>query len=113
MEHFERARALIGLKRGTEAEASALKARDMKPDDPQVFLVLANSHIQERKHAAVLQDFDGYLKVETDATARETIRERRDRLQRALQSVLARRNGQPRQLPLPTLSKMAAVSLQV
>jgi hypothetical protein len=45
MEHFERARALIGLKRGTEAEASALKARDMKPDDPQVFLVLANSHI--------------------------------------------------------------------
>ncbi len=46
--HFELARALSALKRPEEAEKSAIQARDLKPDNPAVYLVLANIHIQLR-----------------------------------------------------------------
>ncbi len=82
---FELARALVGLKRGAEAEASALQAKELKPDNPQVYLVLANVHIQQQKFALVVRDFDDYLKLAPDAPGSDQIRERRDRMRKALQ----------------------------
>ena len=83
--HFELARSLVGLKRAPEAEASALKALELKPDSPQVLLVLANAHMQQREYASVVRDFDGYLKLAPDAAGSDTIRQRRDALKKALQ----------------------------
>jgi tetratricopeptide (TPR) repeat protein len=87
--HFELARSLVGLKRGPEAEASAIRARDLKPDNPQVFLVLANVHLQGRDYPAVVQDFNAYLKLDPSSPASEGIRNRRDQLQKAIQNAQA------------------------
>lgn len=98
--HFELARALVGLNRGEEAEGSAIRARDLKPDNAPVYLVLANCHMLEHHYFAVLQDFDAYLKVEPNGSQSENIRQRRDRLQKELQNApaqLATPGAQPHQ----------------
>jgi len=91
--HFELARALVGLKRAHEAEASALQAKELKPDYAQVYLVLANAHIQQQKFAYVVQDFDEYLKLAPDAPGSDQIRQRRDRMREALQHMAATPNA--------------------
>jgi tetratricopeptide (TPR) repeat protein len=87
--HFALARALVGLKRAPEAEASALQAKELKPDDPQVYLVLANAHIQQQKFSSVVQDFSAYLKLAPNAPGSDQIRQRRDRMQEVLQHAAA------------------------
>jgi Flp pilus assembly protein TadD len=82
---FELARALVGLKRGAEAETSAIKCRELKPDNAPVFLVLANAHMLQQKYPAVVQDFDSYLKLEPNGPLSENVRQRRERLQNELQ----------------------------
>ena len=82
--HFELARALVGLKRGPEAEASAVRARDLKSDNAPVYLLLANVHLQEQKFSAVVEDFDEYLKLAPNAPGSDQIRQRRDRMREAL-----------------------------
>jgi Tfp pilus assembly protein PilF len=84
--HFALARALVGLQHGQEAEASASRSRDLKPDNSQVYLVLANAHMLERHYFAVVQDFDAYLNLEPQGPESDNIRERRDRLQQELQN---------------------------
>jgi Tfp pilus assembly protein PilF len=91
--HLELARALVGLKRGTEAEASALQAKALKPDDPQIYLVLANAHIQQQKFTDVVQDFDEYLKLARNAPGSDQIRQRRDRMRNALQQAAPKSNA--------------------
>jgi tetratricopeptide (TPR) repeat protein len=83
---FELARALIGLKRGPEAEASALQAKELRPDYPEIYLVLANAHIQQQKFGEVVQDFDEYLRLAPNAPGSDQIRQRRDRMRKALQN---------------------------
>ncbi len=94
---YELARALVGLKRAAEAEASAAQARDMKPDNAQVYLVLANAHIQQKKFSAVVQDFDSYLKLAPNAPGSDQIRLRRDRMQEALRRAASQQAPAPNQ----------------
>jgi len=82
---FELARALVGLKRAREAEASALRARELEPDNAPIYLVLANAHLQQQKFASVVEDFDAYLKLAPNAVGSDQIRQRRDRMRAALQ----------------------------
>lgn len=91
---FEQARALIGLRRGAEGEAIALRAMGLRPDNPQVYLVLANAHIQQRKFASVVQDFDEYLKLAPNAPGSDQIRQRRDRMREALLHAASAPEGQ-------------------
>jgi tetratricopeptide (TPR) repeat protein len=81
---FELARALVGLKRAPEAEVSAMQARDLKPDNAQVYLVLANAHIQQQKFSSVVRDFDEYLRLAPNASNSDPIRRQRGRIQEAL-----------------------------
>ena len=90
--HFEMARALSGLKRAEEAEKSASKARDLKPDDPGVYLILANIHIQLRDYPSLLKDLNTYLKLSPNGLEAEQARKTRDELQTAMQST----QNQPR-----------------
>jgi len=94
--HFALARALVGLQRGEEAEASASRSRDLKPDNSQVYLLLANAHMLQHHYFAVVQDFDAYLKVEPQGPQSENIRERRDRMQKELEDA-------PPQQPNPSV----------
>ena len=82
---YELARSLVGLKRGAEAEVSAEQAAQLKPDNPNIYLVLANAHIQQQKFSSVVRDFDDYLKLAPNAPGSDQIRQRRDRMREALQ----------------------------
>ena len=84
--HFELARALSALKRPEEAEKSATQARDLKPDNPAAYLVLANIHIQLRDYAALLKDLDSYLKISPTGPEADQARKTRDDLQAAMRS---------------------------
>src|ERR1700730_9903435 len=93
--HFEMARALSGLKRPEEAEKSATMARDLKPDNPAAYLVLANIHIQLRNYVALLKDLDTYLKISPSGPEADQARKNRVELQRMRsEQAQARANGQ-------------------
>jgi tetratricopeptide (TPR) repeat protein len=84
--HFELARALTALKRPEEAEKSATQARDLKPDNSAIFLLLANIHIQLRDHVGLKKDLDQYLKVAPSGPAANQARRTQDQLRAILQS---------------------------
>ena len=79
---FELARSLVGLKRASEAETSALRARDLAPQNPQVYLVLANVHVLQQNYPAAVQDFDAYLKLVPNGQSSDAARRTRDKLQK-------------------------------
>jgi tetratricopeptide (TPR) repeat protein len=60
---FELARALTALKRPEEAEKSARQSRDMMPDNPPIYLLLANIHIQRKDYPALIRDLNEYLRL--------------------------------------------------
>lgn len=93
--HFELARALVGLKKEVEAEASASKCRDLKPDNAPVYLVLANVHMLQHNYSAVVQDFDSYLKLEPTGLLSDNVRQRRERLQYELQHSPEKKDAGP------------------
>jgi tetratricopeptide (TPR) repeat protein len=94
--HFELARALTALKRAEEAEKSAIQSRDLKPDNPPAYLVLANIHIQLRDYEALLKDLDSYLKLVPTGPGADQARKTRENLQAAMQKAQAeaQSNGQ-------------------
>jgi len=84
--HFELARALVGFQKGAEAETSALRAKELAPDQASVYLVLASAHQLQQNLSAAVQDFDAYLKLEPSGPLSDAVRQRRDRLQKAIGS---------------------------
>ena len=78
---FELARALNALKRPEEAEKSAQQARDIMPDNPPVYLLLANIHIQRRDYPALLRDLDDYLRLAPNGPEADQARKTRERIQ--------------------------------
>jgi tetratricopeptide (TPR) repeat protein len=101
--HFELARALTALKRPEEAEKSATQARDLKPDNSAIFLLLANIHIQLRDHVALKKDLDQYLKVAPTGPAADQARRTQNQLQAILQSEQDQERGKN-----PTTSRSVA-----
>ncbi len=82
--HYELARALVGLNRLDAAEKSAREAKTRKPDLAVVYLILANVHIRKRNYPVLLQDLDGYLKLEPNGPMSDKARQMRESVQRAL-----------------------------
>jgi Flp pilus assembly protein TadD len=83
--YFELARALVGLQRATEAESSAQRARELAPQNSQIYLVLANVHVLQQNYQAAVQDFDAYLKLEPNGQSSDAVRRTRDKLQKQVQ----------------------------
>jgi tetratricopeptide (TPR) repeat protein len=81
---LELARALAGLKHPVEAEAIALKASELNPNNPKTFLVLGNIHIEQRKYDAVLKDFETYLKLDPSGPLSDQVRASEAQARRAL-----------------------------
>ena len=82
---FELARSQVGLKQASEAEINALRARDLAPQNPQVYLVLANVHVLQQNYQAAVQDFDAYLKLDPDGPSNDAVRRTRDKFQKQVQ----------------------------
>jgi tetratricopeptide (TPR) repeat protein len=77
---FELARALFGLKQLEDAEKSAIEARNLKPDNSSVYLMLANIHIQRHDYPALQSDLEGYLKLVPTGPQADQARKTRDDL---------------------------------
>jgi Flp pilus assembly protein TadD len=73
----ELARALHGLGQGQAAEAAALEAKRLQPDDPQTYLILANIHLKANRYRALIRDLDQYLELEPDGPQAEQARNMR------------------------------------
>jgi hypothetical protein len=81
---FELARALTALKQTDEAEKSAQKSRDLMPDNPPVYLLLANIHIQRKDYPALIRDLDDYLRLAPIGPEADQARKTRERVQALL-----------------------------
>jgi tetratricopeptide (TPR) repeat protein len=83
---FELAVALSGQQRFKEAVTSAAAARDLKPENPQIYLLLYNLHIRTNDFRAALQDTESYLKLTPDGAAADRVRRMQEQVQKAIQS---------------------------
>jgi tetratricopeptide (TPR) repeat protein len=83
---YELARALLALRRLPEAEASAYAARDLKPDNPDVYLLLTEIHRRTQNPSALLQDIDAYLKLAPQSPAAPQMRNLREQLLKFMES---------------------------
>jgi Tfp pilus assembly protein PilF len=81
---FELARALIALKQTDEAEKNAQQARDIMPDNPPIYLLLANIHIQKKDYPSIVRDLDEYLRLAPNNPEAEQARKTRERVQNFL-----------------------------
>src|ERR1700687_41769 len=83
---YELSRALLGLQHMPEAEASAFAARDLKPDNPDVYLLLSEIHRSTHNAPALLQDLDTYLKLVPQGPAAPQVRKLREQLVKYIES---------------------------
>jgi carboxypeptidase family protein/tetratricopeptide repeat protein len=83
---FELARALNGLKKPEEAEKNAIQSRDLMPDNPAVYLLLANIHIQRRDIHALQSDLEQYLRVAPNGPEADQARKTLERVQGIINS---------------------------
>ena len=89
---FELARALFGLKQTGEAEQRAVQARDLNPDNPEIYSLLANIHINRHDIAALAKDLDTLLKLEPTGAEADQAR----KIQGELQAYVKRIDEQTR-----------------
>jgi len=83
---FELAVALSGQQRFKEAVSSAAAARDLKPENPQVYLLLYNLHIHTDDFPAALRDTESYLKLIPEGATADRVRRMQEQVQKAVQS---------------------------
>jgi tetratricopeptide (TPR) repeat protein len=81
---FELARALTAMKQTDEAEKSAQQSRDLMPDNPAVYLLLANIHIQRKDYPALVRDIDDYLRLSPTGPEADQARKTKERVQSML-----------------------------
>ncbi len=83
---FELAVALSGQQRFKDAVASASASRDLKPDNPQIYLLLYNLHIRTNDFPGALRDTESYLKLAPDGASADRVRRMQEQVQKALQT---------------------------
>jgi tetratricopeptide (TPR) repeat protein len=83
---FELAVALAGEHRYKEAVSCATSARDLKPENPQVYLLLYNLHIRTEDFPGALHDTESYLKLTPDGATADRVRRMQEQVQKAVQS---------------------------
>ena len=83
---YELSRAELALRRLPEAEASAYAARDLKPENPDIYLLLSEIHRHTQNPGALLQDIDSYLKLAPQGPAAPQVRKLREQLVKFMES---------------------------
>jgi len=83
---FELAVALSGQQRFKEAVTCASAARDLKPENPQIYLLLYNLHVRTNDFPAALSDTQSYLKLTPDGATADRVRRMQEQVQKAVQS---------------------------
>lgn len=83
---FELAVALSGQHRFKEAVTSASAARDLKPENPSIYLLLYNLHIRTEDFPGALRDTESYLKLAPDGATADRVRRMQDQVQKEVQA---------------------------
>ena len=83
---FELAVALGGEHRYKEALVCASAARDLKPENPQIYLLLYNLHIHTEDFPGALLDTESYLKLTPDGATADRVRKMQEQVRKAVQS---------------------------
>ena len=83
---YELSRALLAQRRLPEAKVSAYAARDLKPDNPDIYLLLSEIHRHTQNPSALLQDIDAYLKLAPQGPAAPQVRKLREQLVKLMES---------------------------
>jgi tetratricopeptide (TPR) repeat protein len=78
--YYELGRALFSQQHVAEAEAAASTARDLKPENPDVYLLLTEIHRSTHNAPALLHDIDTYLKLAPQGPAAPQVRKLREQL---------------------------------
>lgn len=85
----EMAQALLGLERPVDAEKYAQAAVKLQPDNPLLWLLLADVHSQLQNNPALIEDLDTYLKLAPKGAMAERARQGRDEAKQRLQQSTA------------------------
>jgi tetratricopeptide (TPR) repeat protein len=93
--YFERARALLGLKKYAEAEQSANKCVELNARHKDTYVVLTNVHIEMREYRQALKDIDAYLKIDSTSSASEHMRATRAQVAKAIANAQSKANRKP------------------
>lgn len=93
--YFELARAQMGEKLPQKAEKNVQQARNLNPKDPQIYLLMANIHIESHDYVSLLQDLNGYLKLDPKGPQAEQARQTRDKLKAALKKAKEKAQSTP------------------
>ena len=80
----EMARALLGQERPEDAEKYAQAAAKLQPDNPMLWLLLADVHSQLQNDSALVEDLNTYLKLAPKGAMAERARKGRDDAQQRL-----------------------------
>ena len=78
---FELARAQYGLKQVDDAEKTAVQARDLNPENPAVYILLANIHISRHSYPEAVKDLEEFLKLAPAAPEADAARTKQEQLQ--------------------------------
>jgi tetratricopeptide (TPR) repeat protein len=81
----EMAQALLGLERPEDAEKYAQAAVRLQPDNPLLWLLLADIHSQLQNDSALVDDLNAYLKLAPKGAMAERARQGRDQARQRLQ----------------------------
>ena len=82
--HLELARALLEMNQVPAAAASIEKARQLRPDFPDVHLISANINMRRQDGPALLRDLDEYLKLKPDGPQADQAKKMRESLRMRL-----------------------------
>jgi tetratricopeptide (TPR) repeat protein len=83
---FELAVALAGQHRFKEAVTSASAARDLKPENPSIYLLLYNLHIRTEDFPGALHDTESYLKLSPDGATSDRVRRMQEQVQKEVKA---------------------------
>jgi len=83
---FELAVALAGQHRFKEAVTSASAARDLKPENPSIYLLLYNLHIRTEDFPGALRDTESYLKLSPDGATADRVRRMQEQVQKEVKA---------------------------
>jgi tetratricopeptide (TPR) repeat protein len=83
---FELAVALSGQHRFKVAVTSASAARDLKPENPSIYLLLYNLHIRTEDFPGALRDTESYLKLSPDGATADRVRRMQEQVQKQVQA---------------------------
>jgi len=93
--NHELARALHGLNREAEAEASGLQALAAEPNNLQTILLLANIHLRMPSYADLIRDLDTYLELAPDGPDAQQARQMREQVLERMANIQPRPTTAP------------------